>query len=156
MLLVQPGDALDGVVQHIIVKTVGPTYRPGDSDGSGVSMAPCPTVCRFALRPDAVRSPARALQHQSRLAPIYIRNIFAIVREINRKDGVSILLVEQNAHHALRLAHRAYVLQHGSIVLAGTGNDLLNNPEVKSAYLAGGQPHAARAEQPRRKQIWLG
>ena len=70
------------------------------------------------------------------LAPIYIRKIFEIVHGINRKDGVSILLVEQNAHHALRVAHRAYVLQHGSIVLAGSGNDLLNDPEVKSAYLA--------------------
>lgn len=77
------------------------------------------------------------------LAPIYIRKIFEIIREINRKDGVSILLVEQNAHHALRLAHRAYVLQHGSIVLAGTGNELLNNSEVKSAYLAGGHAQPA-------------
>jgi len=77
------------------------------------------------------------------LAPIYIRKIFEIVHGINRKDGVSILLVEQNAHHALRVAHRAYVLQHGSIVLAGSGNDLLNDPEVKSAYLAGTHAQAA-------------
>lgn len=49
------------------------------------------------------------------LAPIYIRKIFEIIHEINRKDGVSILLVEQNAHHALRLAHRGYVLQHGNV-----------------------------------------
>lgn len=71
------------------------------------------------------------------LAPIYIRKIFQIIREINDRDGVSILLVEQNAHHALRLAHQAYVLQHGEIVLSGTGNELLNSPEVRAAYLAG-------------------
>ena len=77
------------------------------------------------------------------LAPIYIRKIFQIVREINRTDGVSILLVEQNAHHALRLAHRAYVLQHGEIVLSGTGNELINSSEVKAAYLAGAHVEAA-------------
>ena len=77
------------------------------------------------------------------LAPIYIRKIFQIVHEINRTDGVSMLLVEQNAHHALRLAHQAYVLQHGEIVLSGTGNELLNSPEVKAAYLAG--THVAAA-----------
>lgn len=70
------------------------------------------------------------------LAPIYIRKIFQIVHEINKSDGVSVLLVEQNAHHALRLAHHAYVLQHGEIVLTGTGNELLNSPNVKAAYLA--------------------
>jgi branched-chain amino acid transport system ATP-binding protein len=71
------------------------------------------------------------------LAPIYIRKIFQIIHEINSSDGVSILLVEQNAHHALRLAHQAYVLQHGEVVLSGTGNDLLNSAEVRAAYLAG-------------------
>ena len=77
------------------------------------------------------------------LAPIYIRKIFQIVHEINRTDGVSMLLVEQNAHHALRLAHQAYVLQHGEIVLSGTGSELLNSAEVKVAYLAGAHLEAA-------------
>jgi len=77
------------------------------------------------------------------LAPIYIRKIFQIVHDINRTDGVSMLLVEQNAHHALRLAHQAYVLQHGEIVLSGTGKELLNSPEVKAAYLAGTHVEAA-------------
>ena len=77
------------------------------------------------------------------LAPIYIRKIFQIIHEVNNTDGVSVLLVEQNAHHALRLAHHAYVLQHGEIVLTGTGNDLLNSPEVKAAYLAGAQTEPA-------------
>lgn len=71
------------------------------------------------------------------LAPIYIRKIFQIVHEVNRTDGMTVLLVEQNAHHALRLADHAYVLQHGEIVLSGTGTELLNSPEVKAAYLAG-------------------
>ncbi|MCM8613519.1 ABC transporter ATP-binding protein [Accumulibacter sp.] len=77
------------------------------------------------------------------LAPLYIKKIFQIVRELNREHGMTILLVEQNAHHALRVAHRGYVLQHGQIVLAGTGRELLENPEVHAAYLEGG--HAARA-----------
>jgi branched-chain amino acid transport system ATP-binding protein len=77
------------------------------------------------------------------LAPIYIRKIFQIIHDINRRDGVSVLLVEQNAHHALRLAHRAYVLQHGEIVLSGTGNELLNSAEVRAAYLTGSQAMAA-------------
>lgn len=71
------------------------------------------------------------------LAPLYIKKIFQIVHEVNQRDGMTVLLVEQNAHHALRLAHQAYVLQHGEIVLSGTGNELLNSPQVKAAYLAG-------------------
>lgn len=71
------------------------------------------------------------------LAPIYIRKIFQIIKQINSADGVSILLVEQNAHHALRLANRAYVLQHGEIALSGTGSELMNSAEVRAAYLAG-------------------
>jgi branched-chain amino acid transport system ATP-binding protein len=73
------------------------------------------------------------------LAPLYIKKIFQTIRELNRDHGMTILLVEQNAHHALRVAHRAYVLQHGSIVLAGTGRELLASPEVRAAYLEGGQ-----------------
>ena len=69
------------------------------------------------------------------LAPLYIKKIFQIVRELNREHGMTILLVEQNAHHALRVAHRGYVLQHVQIILAGTGRELLENPEVHAAYL---------------------
>lgn len=72
------------------------------------------------------------------LAPIYIRRVFEIIRELNRDHGMTILLVEQNAHHALRVAHRGYVLQHGEVVLAGTGAELLASPEVRAAYLEGG------------------
>lgn len=72
------------------------------------------------------------------LAPIYIRKIFQIVRELNRDHGMTILLVEQNANQALRVADRGYVLQHGEITLAGTGAELLASPEVRAAYLEGG------------------
>ncbi len=73
------------------------------------------------------------------LAPLYIKRIFHTIRELNREHGMTILLVEQNAHHALRVAHRAYVLQHGQIVLSGSGRELLANPEVHAAYLEGGR-----------------
>lgn len=72
------------------------------------------------------------------LAPLYIRRVFEIIRELNRDHGMTILLVEQNAHHALRVAHRGYVLQHGEVVLAGTGQELLASPEVRAAYLEAG------------------
>lgn len=75
------------------------------------------------------------------LAPLYIKRIFQTIRELNQDHGVTILLIEQNAHHALRVAHRGYVLQHGQIVMTGTGRDLLASAEVRAAYLEGG--HAA-------------
>ncbi len=77
------------------------------------------------------------------LAPLYIKKIFQTVRELNRDHGMTILLIEQNAHHALRAAHRGYVMQHGQIILSGTGKELLASPEVRAAYLEGG--HAVKA-----------
>ena len=68
------------------------------------------------------------------LAPILVETIFQIVREINAQ-GIPILLVEQNAHKALEVAHRAYVLETGSIVKAGSGKELLDSPDVQRAYL---------------------
>ncbi len=68
------------------------------------------------------------------LAPQVVERIFAVLREVN-ESGVSLLLVEQNAHKALQLAHRAYVLETGSVVMQGTGKDLLASPEVRKAYL---------------------
>ncbi|MGQ9458605.1 MAG: ABC transporter ATP-binding protein [Anaerolineae bacterium] len=70
------------------------------------------------------------------LAPILVEEIFRIIREINQQ-GTSILLVEQNAHMALSVAHRGYVLETGRIVLEGTAKELRDNPEVKAAYLGG-------------------
>ena len=68
------------------------------------------------------------------LAPILVETIFQIVREINAQ-GIPILLVEQNATKALEVAHRAYVLETGSIVKTGTGKELLSSPDVQRAYL---------------------
>ena len=70
------------------------------------------------------------------LAPMIVRKIFDIIREINRQ-GVTIFLVEQNAHMALNIAHRAYVLQTGRIILSDEAKKLAEDPEVKKAYLGG-------------------
>jgi branched-chain amino acid transport system ATP-binding protein len=72
------------------------------------------------------------------LAPLVVRQIFGAIRELNRTTGLTVLLVEQNAYQALRLAHRGYVLVNGSITMAGTGADLLARPEIRAAYLEGG------------------
>jgi branched-chain amino acid transport system ATP-binding protein len=72
------------------------------------------------------------------IAPILVRQIFQAIKTINADKGVTILLVEQNAFHALRLAHRGYVLVNGQIQMTGTGKDLLARPEIRAAYLEGG------------------
>jgi branched-chain amino acid transport system ATP-binding protein len=72
------------------------------------------------------------------LAPLIVKQIFQVLAELN-KDGMTIFLVEQNAFHALKLAHRGYVMVNGRITLSGSGRELLNMPEVKAAYLEGGR-----------------
>jgi len=72
------------------------------------------------------------------LAPLIVKQIFKTITEINERTGMTILLVEQNANQALRLAHRGYVLANGKIVMTGTGRELLANKEVRAAYLEGG------------------
>jgi len=71
------------------------------------------------------------------LAPLIVKQIFEIIRAI-RDAGTTIFLVEQNAHHALKLANRGYVMANGRIVLAGAGSELLANEQVRAAYLEGG------------------
>lgn len=73
------------------------------------------------------------------LAPLIVKQIFEVIAEINQRDGVTIFLVEQNAYHALRLAHRAYVMVNGVITMSGAGVELLRSPEVREAYLEGGR-----------------
>lgn len=68
------------------------------------------------------------------LAPVLVQEIFRQIRRINR-EGVTVLMVEQNANQALRLAHHAYVMQTGSVVMSGTGRELLANPEIQESYL---------------------
>jgi branched-chain amino acid transport system ATP-binding protein len=72
------------------------------------------------------------------IAPILVQQIFKAIVEINRTDGLTILLVEQNAYQALKIAHRGYVLATGRILMSGTGRELLANPEIRAAYLEGG------------------
>jgi branched-chain amino acid transport system ATP-binding protein len=72
------------------------------------------------------------------LAPLIVRQIFDIIREINAAQGMTVFLVEQNAHHALNLAHRGYVMVNGQITLQGSGQELLANTDVRRAYLEGG------------------
>ncbi|HMN50594.1 MAG TPA: ABC transporter ATP-binding protein [Xanthobacteraceae bacterium] len=73
------------------------------------------------------------------LAPLIVRQIFAAIRDLNRTEKLTIFLVEQNAFHALKLAHRGYVMVNGRIAMAGTGAELLAKPEVRAAYLEGGR-----------------
>jgi len=72
------------------------------------------------------------------LAPLIVKGIFNAIKELNRTQGLSVFLVEQNAFHALKLAHRGYVMVNGAITMSGTGAELLARPEVRAAYLEGG------------------
>jgi branched-chain amino acid transport system ATP-binding protein len=73
------------------------------------------------------------------LAPLLVRQIFSAIRELNAREKLTVFLVEQNAFHALKLAHRGYVMINGRITLSGTGKELLQRPEVRAAYLEGGR-----------------
>ena len=73
------------------------------------------------------------------LAPMIVRQIFDAIRELNAREKLTVFLVEQNACHALKLAHRGYVMVNGVITLSGSGKELLERPEVKAAYLEGGR-----------------
>ena len=72
------------------------------------------------------------------LAPLLVKQIFDVIRELNEKEGLTVFLVEQNAFHALKLAHRGYVLVNGRVTMSGTGEELLAKEEVRAAYLEGG------------------
>jgi len=90
---------------------------------------------------------ARALMSEPRLllldepslglAPLIVRQIFEVIKDINRSQGMTVFLVEQNAYHALNLAHRGYVMVNGMISITGTGKELLQNTEIQRAYLEG-------------------
>jgi branched-chain amino acid transport system ATP-binding protein len=72
------------------------------------------------------------------LAPLIVKQIFDAIRELNKTEGLTVFLVEQNAFAALKLAHRGYVLVNGAVTMSGSGKELLANPEVRAAYLEGG------------------
>lgn len=71
------------------------------------------------------------------LAPLIAKQIFHVIRDLNAREGMTVLLVEQDAFHALKIAHRGFVLVNGAITLSGTGPQLLANPAIRSAYLEG-------------------
>ncbi|MEX1034531.1 MAG: ABC transporter ATP-binding protein [Sneathiella sp.] len=72
------------------------------------------------------------------LAPLVVKQIFEAIKLLNKQDGLTVFLVEQNAYHALKLADRGYVMVNGNITLSGTGTELLASEEVRAAYLEGG------------------
>jgi branched-chain amino acid transport system ATP-binding protein len=73
------------------------------------------------------------------LAPLIVKQIFDAIKTLNAEAGLTVFLVEQNAYHALKLAHRGYVMVNGLITLSGPGRELLERPEIKQAYLEGGR-----------------
>ena len=72
------------------------------------------------------------------LAPLIVKQIFNVIADLNKSQGLTVLLVEQSAFHALKLAHRGYVMVNGQITMQGSGAELLARPEVRAAYLEGG------------------
>jgi branched-chain amino acid transport system ATP-binding protein len=82
------------------------------------------------------------------LAPLLVKAIFKTVREINQSTGVTVLIVEQNARAALKLAHRAYVMEVGRIVLAGSAAELAADESVQNAYLGKGARNPAHGTKP--------
>jgi branched-chain amino acid transport system ATP-binding protein len=72
------------------------------------------------------------------LAPLVVKQIFEVIADLNKSEGLTVFLVEQNAFHALKLAHRGYVMVNGAITMQGGGAELLARPEVRAAYLEGG------------------
>ncbi|KKX30326.1 ABC transporter ATP-binding protein [Rhizobium sp. LC145] len=73
------------------------------------------------------------------LAPLIVKSIFAAIKKLNQEEGLTVFLVEQNAFAALKLSDRGYVMVNGKVTMAGTGKELLANPEVRAAYLEGGR-----------------
>jgi branched-chain amino acid transport system ATP-binding protein len=94
------------------------------------------------------------------LAPLLVEEIFTIVQRVNQEEGVTILLVEQNARAALSISQQGYILENGRIVMDGSSEALLNNPDVQEFYLGlghGGKKHSYRdIKHYRRRKRWLG
>ena len=73
------------------------------------------------------------------LAPLIVKSIFEAIKKLNKEEGLTVFLVEQNAFAALKLSDRAYVMVNGRVTMSGSGQELLANPEVRAAYLEGGR-----------------
>jgi branched-chain amino acid transport system ATP-binding protein len=90
------------------------------------------------------------------LSPLLAQEIFAIIREINREEGVSVLLVEQNAAAALEIVRHAYLIENGHIVMEGSAEVLKRNPDVQEFYLGGtGKADYRQVKHYRRRKRWL-
>jgi branched-chain amino acid transport system ATP-binding protein len=90
------------------------------------------------------------------LAPVLVKEIFTIIREINRSQGVSVLLVEQNARAALDVADHAYLIENGNIVMSGSTEELKRNPDIQEFYLGGGERvDYHNVKHYRRRKRWL-
>ena len=94
------------------------------------------------------------------LAPLLVEEIFEIIKKFNSEEGVTILLVEQNARAALSVAKQAYIMENGRVVMEGSAGDLLNNPDVQEFYLGMGHTGDKRSYRDvkhyRRRKRWLG
>jgi branched-chain amino acid transport system ATP-binding protein len=93
------------------------------------------------------------------LAPLVVKEIFHIIKKINEEQNATIILVEQNANMALQVAHYAYVMENGKIVMEGTANELSENPDVKEFYLGMAASGVAKSYKDvkayRRRKRWL-
>ncbi|MGD8710181.1 MAG: ATP-binding cassette domain-containing protein, partial [Ectothiorhodospiraceae bacterium] len=91
------------------------------------------------------------------LSPLLVKEVFGIIESINRDHGLTMLLVEQNANWALRLANYGYIMENGKIVLDGTKDELMNNEDVKASYLGGGEERRSfkNLKSYKRRKRWL-
>ena len=91
------------------------------------------------------------------LSPLLVKEVFEIIETINREQGLTMLLVEQNANWALRLASYGYIMENGKIVLDGTKDELLKNEDVKASYLGGGEERRSfkNLKSYKRRKRWL-
>ena len=91
------------------------------------------------------------------LSPLLVKEVFGIIERINREQGLTMLLVEQNANWALRLCDYGYIMENGKIVLDGTKDELMNNEDVKASYLGGGEERRSfkNLKSYKRRKRWL-
>ena len=126
-------EALARVYGYFPILTTRATQRGGPLSGGEQQM--------LAIARALVSRPRLLLLDEPSLglAPLIVRQIFNVLADLNKRDGLTVFLVEQNAYHALKLAHRGYVMVNGLITMSGSGQELLAREEVRSAYLEGGR-----------------
>lgn len=94
------------------------------------------------------------------LSPLLVKEIFRVLKELNEKEGITLLLVEQNVKIALSIAQYAYIMENGRVVLEGTSQELLDNEDIKEFYLglslSGGRKSYRNVKHYKRRKRWLG